>query len=100
MTLESPPHDIGRAGIFRAGDSQSSRLPIRKTLPEECGECLAGQPQTHTFCTALMCIIDSLDSGGLVFRNERRNFQFRASPLHWGKSRLEKRYLKPHRGVA
>ena len=61
---------------------------------------IAGQPQMHTLRTELICIIDSLDSGVLVFRNERRNFQFRASPIHWGKSLFEKRYLKPYRSAA
>jgi hypothetical protein len=40
------------------------------------------------------------DGGVLVFRNERRNFQFPASPPHSGKSLFEKRYLNPYHGAA
>lgn len=94
----------GDAGSFPGPDWKPKQAHMADLQAETCVRNLmadiAGQPQTHTFRTELICIIDSLDSGVLVFRNERRNFQFRASPLHWGKSLFEKRYLKPYRRAA
>lgn len=102
----------GANGVYVAGDAGSFPGPDWKpkqahmadlqavTCARNLMASLRGKPQAHTFRTELICIIDSLDSGVLVFRNERRNFQFRAGALHWGKSMFEKRYLKPYRGAA
>lgn len=46
------------------------------------------------FTTELACIIDSLDSGMLVYRRGKRKLvlpRFRA--LHWAKSYFEKMYI-------
>jgi len=94
----------GDAGSFPGPEWKPKQAHMADLQAETCVKNLmanlAGRPQTHTFRTELICIIDSLDSGTLVFRNQRRNFQFRATPLHWGKSMFEKRYLKPYRGAA
>ena len=59
---------------------------------------LRGQPANHGFKTELSCIVDSLDSGLLVYRSPSRTL---TSPnlrlLHWLKHRFEARYLKVYR---
>ena len=59
---------------------------------------LRGQPANHGFKTELSCIVDSLDSGLLVYRSPSRTL---TSPnlrlLHWLKHRFEARYLKAYR---
>ena len=59
---------------------------------------LAGGAQEATFKVELMCIIDALDTGTLVWRTPTRNLLL--PPLrifHWLKGRFEKRYLAQYR---
>ena len=59
---------------------------------------LAGGAQEATFKFELMCIIDALDTGTLVWRTPTRNLLL--APLrifHWLKGRFEKRYLDQYR---
>ncbi|MBP6598781.1 MAG: FAD-dependent oxidoreductase [Giesbergeria sp.] len=59
---------------------------------------LAGGTQNATFKVELMCIIDALDKGTLVWRTPTR--QTVLPPLrifHWLKGRFEKRYLAQYR---
>ncbi|KAF1711371.1 pyridine nucleotide-disulfide oxidoreductase [Pseudoxanthomonas kalamensis DSM 18571] len=59
---------------------------------------LRGQPARHGFKTELVCIVDSLDSGMLVFRNDKRNLVLpRLRLFHWLKRKFEDRYLKAYR---
>ncbi len=59
---------------------------------------LAGNPPAADFRTELVCIIDTLDRGMLVYRSERRTLM--TPPLrllHWAKRLFERRYLAPYR---
>lgn len=59
---------------------------------------LKGGPATATFRTELMCIVDSLDSGMLVARSERRNIVLPSSRIfHWMKRGFEHAYLRRYR---
>nr|WP_321360857.1 FAD-dependent oxidoreductase [uncultured Hyphomonas sp.] len=59
---------------------------------------LAGRPASEQFRPELVCIIDSLDKGMLVFRNERRSFTLPSTRLfHWAKRFFEGRYVRPYR---
>jgi sulfide:quinone oxidoreductase len=59
---------------------------------------LAGKPSSATFKVELICIIDAIDHGTLVFRNERRNLILPPSRLfHWAKRLFEWRYLQQYR---
>ena len=59
---------------------------------------LAGGVQDATFKVELMCIIDALDTGTLVWRTPRRNVLLPSLHLfHWLKGRFEKRYLDQYR---
>jgi sulfide:quinone oxidoreductase len=56
---------------------------------------LAGKPATEKFRVELLCIIDSLDRGMLVYRGEKRGLALPAMrSLHWAKSFFEKSYLR------
>lgn len=50
----------------------------------------------HTFKTELICIVDTLTTGSLVFRNPKRSFMMKMPPLHWAKIFFEKLYLKAY----
>ena len=58
---------------------------------------LSGRPATARFKTELVCIVDSLDKGILVFRNERRSLVFPGRLLHRIKRLFEWLYLRRYR---
>lgn len=59
---------------------------------------LRGQTPQATFKVELMCIIDALDHGTLVWRTPTRNFILLPSRLlHWVKRGFEKIYLRKYR---
>ena len=61
-------------------------------------EQLRGEPGDHGFKTELVCIVDALDSGMLVYRGGERNLALpRMRAFHWLKQRFEARYLKTYR---
>lgn len=56
---------------------------------------LQGQPVTATFKVELMCIIDSLTAGTLVWRTPQRNIVLPPSRLfHWLKRGFERHYMR------
>jgi sulfide:quinone oxidoreductase len=56
---------------------------------------LAGKPATEKFKVELLCIIDSLDKGMLVYRGEKRGLALPSMrSLHWAKKYFEKHYLR------
>lgn len=59
---------------------------------------LAGKPPVARFKVELICIVDTLDRGILVYRNEKRAFMLPPCRLfHWAKRFFEWRYLRPYR---
>lgn len=59
---------------------------------------LRGQTPAATFKVELICIIDALDHGTLVFRNTQRQIILPSSRLfHWAKRYFEGVYLKKYR---
>lgn len=61
---------------------------------------LAGKPATEVFKPELICIVDTLDAGMLVFRDPKRNLALpRLKPLHTVKRMFETHYLKAYRGA-
>ncbi len=99
----------GMDGIYIAGDAGSFPGPDWKPKQAHMADLQAeaaaknvvarskNQPETHTFKTELICIVDSLTTGLLVFRDGKRNFMIPGKPLHWAKIFFEKMYLKPYR---
>ena len=59
---------------------------------------LAGGRGERGFKVELVCIIDAIDQGTLVYRTEQRQIVLPPSRLmHWAKRRFERRYLKQYR---
>jgi len=100
----------GLARVFVAGDAGSYPGPdwmakqahqadlqaaaVARNIAAELG----GKPARHGFRTELTCIIDTLDSGMLVYRSKSLNFTLpRTRALHWAKQRFETRYLNQYR---
>jgi sulfide:quinone oxidoreductase len=100
----------GFAHVYVAGDGGS--FPGPDWMPKQAHQAdlhaevaarnllreLRGEPATETFRSELVCIVDTLDRGMLVTRNERGG---RALPplraMHWAKAMFEKRYLRRYR---
>jgi sulfide:quinone oxidoreductase len=56
---------------------------------------LRGEAASETFKVELLCIIDSLDKGMLIYRGEKRGLALPSiRPLHWAKRSFEKLYLR------
>lgn len=56
---------------------------------------LAGKDASEQFKVELICIVDTLDKGILVYRDESRGIVLPAmTPMHWAKSIFEKIYLR------
>ena len=59
---------------------------------------LRGEPARATFKVELICIVDAIDHGTLVWRTPERNWVLPSSRLfHWAKRGFERRYLKQYR---
>jgi len=100
----------GADKVFVAGDAGSypgpDWLPKQahmadlqaKTAVENLLLALDGQPPTARFKTELICIVDALDRGILVYRDERRALMLPPCRLfHWAKRFFEWLYLRPYR---
>jgi sulfide:quinone oxidoreductase len=101
---------IGLKGIYVAGDCGSypgpEWLPKQAHLADLQGETAAknllaekaGKAVEHTFTPELVCILDSLDKGILVYRNMKRevltpNWRI----FNWAKRWFERHYLRSYR---
>jgi sulfide:quinone oxidoreductase len=59
---------------------------------------LAGRAQRRGFKVELICIVDELGSGTLIFRTAKRTIVLpRSRVMHWAKRLYEKRYLRHYR---
>ncbi len=99
----------GQSHVFVAGDAGS--YPGPDWMPKQAHmadlqaeaaaknllEALAHKPPSHTFKTELICIVDSLTNGSLVYRSPKRSLMMKMPPLHWAKEAFEKLYLKEYR---
>ncbi len=57
-----------------------------------------GREPGHDFKAELICIVDTLDSGILVFRNEKRTIFLPPMKIfHWAKRMFERHYLRAYR---
>lgn len=93
---------VGDSGSFPGPDwmpkqAHMADLQARAAAHNLLAE-MAGGAQDATFKVELMCIIDALDTGTLVWRTPRRNVLLPPLRLfHWLKGRFEKRYLDQYR---
>lgn len=99
-----------RPGIWVAGDAGS--YPGPDWMPKQAHQAdlqaqaaaaniasvLKGQTPRQEFRVELVCILDSLKSGMLVFRRENFSLMLpRLRPLHWAKALFEGHYLRAYR---
>ncbi|NND58462.1 MAG: FAD-dependent oxidoreductase [Xanthomonadales bacterium] len=97
----------GFDGVFVAGDAGS--FPGPEWMPKQAHMAdlqavsaaknialyLDGKPASDKFKVELLCIIDTLDRGMLVYRGEKRSLALPSMrPLHWAKRYFEKAYLR------
>ena len=93
---------VGDSGSFPGPDwmpKQAHMADLQATAAaQNLLAALANGAQNATFKVELMCIIDALDTGTLVWRTPKR--QMVLPPLrifHWLKGQFEKRYLAQYR---
>jgi sulfide:quinone oxidoreductase len=100
----------GADKVYVAGDSGSypgpDWLPKQahiadlqaRAAAENLLRALDGQPATARFKPELICIVDTLDRGILVYRDEKRARILPPCRLfHWAKRFFEWQYLRPYR---
>jgi len=58
---------------------------------------LRGQAADETFKWELICIVDTLDKGIMVYRSETRKFVFPSKLFHYAKRFFEWWYLRQYR---
>ncbi|MGB0723615.1 MAG: NAD(P)/FAD-dependent oxidoreductase [Gammaproteobacteria bacterium] len=99
----------GVEGVYVAGDAGSFPGPEWKPKQAHMADLQAeaacknimasinGQPADHTFKWELICIVDSVSTGVMVFRNDQRQFQIPGKPFHWAKVGFEWNYLRGYR---
>ncbi|MEJ5211754.1 MAG: hypothetical protein WHV61_10035 [Burkholderiales bacterium] len=69
-----------------------------KTAVENLLAALDGRPPAARFKAELICIVDTLDRGILVYRDEKRALLMPPCRLfHWAKRFFEWLYLRPYR---
>jgi sulfide:quinone oxidoreductase len=100
----------GFENVFVAGDAGSYPGPDwmpkqahladlqAKAAAENLVNVLQGKPASARFKPELICIVDTLDKGILVFRDEKRSVVLPPLRLmHWAKRAFEWLYLRPLR---
>jgi sulfide:quinone oxidoreductase len=100
----------GFEGIYVVGDSGSflgpDWMPKQAHMADLQAKAAAqnliavqnGQAATHQFKTELMCIIDTLDKGILIYRSPKRaTLTPKLKIFNWAKRAFEKQYLRAYR---
>jgi sulfide:quinone oxidoreductase len=92
----------GDAGSYPGPDwmpKQAHQADLQaKATAANIAAVLKGKPPTVAFKPELICILDTLNSGMLVFRNARFNLALPAfKPFHWLKRAFEHHYLRAYR---
>jgi sulfide:quinone oxidoreductase len=101
--VEGQPHVFvaGDAGSFPGPDWKPKQAHMADLQAEAAAKnaiaVLNHQQPKHTFKTELICIVDTLDNGSLVYRDEKRGLMMKMPPLHWAKLAFEKIYLRAYR---
>ncbi len=100
----------GRDGVWVVGDAGS--YPGPDWMPKQAhqadlqaaaaarniADVLDGRAPTANFKPELICIVDTLDKGILIYRSEKRNLLLPGSKIfHWMKRAFESHYLRAFR---
>ncbi|MBB4122648.1 NAD(P)/FAD-dependent oxidoreductase [Martelella radicis] len=96
---------VGDAGSFPGPEwmpKQAHQADLQgMAAAENIALALKGAPPRRAFKPELICIVDTLDAGMLVFRNLKHNILLPKSRVfHWLKRYFERHYLKAFRGAA
>ncbi len=93
---------VGDSGSFPGPDWMPKQAHMADLQAAAAAANLVGDLQGRrvdaTFKVELVCIVDAIDRGTLVFRSERRNLLLPPSRLfHWAKRGFEWKYLRQYR---
>lgn len=93
---------VGDSGSFPGPDWMPKQAHMADLQARAAAKNLlagwAGGAQEATFKVELMCVIDALDTGTLVWRTPQRNLLLPPMRIfHWLKGHFEKRYLAQYR---
>lgn len=93
---------VGDSGSFPGPDWMPKQAHMADLQAAAAAENLlaglSGRVPLATFRVELICIIDAIDHGTLVFRNPQRQILLPSSRLfHWAKRWFEGRYLRQYR---
>jgi sulfide:quinone oxidoreductase len=92
---------VGDSGSFPGPDWMPKQAHMADLQAEAAVENLMaelqGQPVQKKFKVELVCIVDTLSKGILVFRDEARSIVFPCRLLHWVKRFFEWWYLRQYR---
>lgn len=93
---------VGDSGSFPGPDwmpkqAHMADLQARAAVTNLLAD-LADRPSQATFPVELICIVDAIDHGTLIWRTERRQLMLPPSRLlHWAKRGFERHYLRQYR---
>ncbi len=92
----------GDAGSFPGPDWKPKQAHMADLQAEAAAkniiDALKLMKVKHTFKTELICIVDTLTSGSLVYRSSKHNLMLmKMAPMHWAKKWFEKMYLRAYR---
>jgi sulfide:quinone oxidoreductase len=92
---------VGDSGSFKGPDWMPKQAHMADLQAAAAAKNILAEldnkPVTATFKIELICIIDSLDKGILVFRNLKRTIVFPCRFLHYAKRFFEWLYLRDYR---
>lgn len=93
---------VGDSGSFPGPDWMPKQAHMADLQAEAAAANLlaelAGKPARRGFKVELVCIIDAIDQGSLVYRTEQRNVLLPSTRVfHWAKRGFERRYLAQYR---
>ena len=93
---------VGDSGSFPGPDWMPKQAHMADLQAEAAAKNVLAElnmkPATNTFKVELMCIVDSVNKGMLVARNEKRSLVLPACrAFHWLKRAFEVKYLRQYR---
>ncbi len=92
---------VGDCGHFPGPDWMPKQAHMADLQAAACARNLladlVGKPSDASFKAELICIVDTLDKGILIFRNEKTKRLFSSKLLHYAKRFFEWWYLRQYR---
>jgi len=99
--FEKTVYIAGDIGCFSGPDWESKQAHMAdihaQTVAKNIVADLRGKEIVHTFRREFICILDTVDSGILIFQNASKCFAFQSKMLHWAKRLFIWAYLLQRR---